>query len=480
MRHTRTLAIDAVRFDDDVETLLAAVERKAGVPRETMWLTFEGIKLEPGKPLACYRIAARSTVHLTVRGRGGGCGGSKPAPSSTGSASQGLPAPAQEQTASMSEDQLVAPQHEAKISEASCAAATHAAINAEVARVRALTDGERGAIGSKYTNAEALWTALESILILRGSWLKGQRGSRLPKRGDALPKEAVITVAELRNIAMASTCNHGALPVIALSHYWRSKEHPDPDGETLGLLIDALDKHWSLFEAKRVRDVGVVIDWCALYQAPRTPQQDAAFQVGLKGINQWYAHQGTSVWLVTAGSDRVKGLTYWDKGWTSFEFALAMLIKPANMSVFNDWAQVVDLGKVGEAQTRFDRPPLSEPLAFFGGHAYGGKTYTNGADRDKIVAPKFCETMFEVMGGVRELNFNALKWCDTGVEALAVVLPLCGQLTKLTLVRNSIGVAGTAALAKVLGGGTLPSLKTLEYAASRMLALPCFYQQPHN
>merc|ERR1712185_864904 len=102
-----------------------------------------------------------------------------------------------------------------------------------------------------------------------------------------------------------------------------------------------------------------------------------------------------------------------------------MLIKPANTSIKKDWAQVVDLGQNGDAQTEFDRPALSEPLAFFGGHKYGSKTYTNGADRDNIVAPKFRETMFEVMGGVQELNFNKLKWGDDGVKALAVVLPLC-------------------------------------------------------
>ena len=99
---------------------------------------------------------------------------------------------------------------------------------------------------------------------------------------------------------------------------------------------------------------------------------------------------------------------------------------------------MVDLGKEYKAdslgdgpQTTFDRPPLTEPLAFFGGHAYGDKTYTNGADRDEIVAPKFRETMFEVMGGVRTPNFNYLKWGDDGIKALAVVLPLCGQLTTL-------------------------------------------------
>ena len=167
--------------------------------------------------------------------------------------------------------------------------------------------------------------------------------------------------------------------------------------------------------------------------------------------SQWYAHQGTTVWLVTGGADRVKGLTYWDKGWTSFEFALAMLIKPANTSTLKDWPQVVDLGKEGDAQTAFARPALSEPLAFFGGHEYGDKTYTNGADRDAIVAPKFRETMFEVMGGVGELNFGKLKWGNAEIKALAVVLPLCGRLTKLQVHGNAFGDASMVELAGAMG-----------------------------
>jgi hypothetical protein len=154
------------------------------------------------------------------------------------------------------------------------------------------------------------------------------------------------------------------------------------------------------------------------------------------------------VWLVTDGQDRVKGLTYWNK---SFEYALAMLIKPANTSLDKDWAQVVDLGKAGKAQIAFNRPQLSEPLAFFEGHEFGNKTYTNGADRDNIVAPKFRETMFQVMGGVRELNFNKLGWGDAEFMALAAVLPLCGQLTKLRASFNKLGDAGMVALAGAIG-----------------------------
>ena len=74
----------------------------------------------------------------------------------------------------------------------------------------------------------------KATLILRGSWVKKQRGGRLPKRGDG---EALITVQELREIHAKAKGGpkppKKALPAIALSHYWRTKEHPDPDGVTL-------------------------------------------------------------------------------------------------------------------------------------------------------------------------------------------------------------------------------------------------------
>ena len=75
----------------------------------------------------------------------------------------------------------------------------------------------------------------------------------------------------------------------ALSHrsYWRTKENPDPNGETLDLIVGKLKKMWSEFEKAKVTDVGVIIDWCALFQAPRTPEQDKAFGLDLKGINLW-------------------------------------------------------------------------------------------------------------------------------------------------------------------------------------------------
>ena len=50
--------------------------------------------------------------------------------------------------------------------------------------------------------------------------------------------------------------------------------------------MDGLNAEWERFEEKGVSDLGVLIDWCALYQQPRTEEQDRVFGAALKAINQ--------------------------------------------------------------------------------------------------------------------------------------------------------------------------------------------------
>ena len=78
---------------------------------------------------------------------------------------------------------------------------TQEAIRTEIARVRQLPPAELAKLGTKYTDPEALWEALGALngkatLILRATWVKTQRGGRLPKRGDKLPPEALATVVD--------------------------------------------------------------------------------------------------------------------------------------------------------------------------------------------------------------------------------------------------------------------------------------------
>ena len=50
----------------------------------------------------------------------------------------------------------------------------------------------------------------------------------------------------------------------------------------------------------------------------------------------------STVYLVT---DEVAGLlSYWVRGWTSFEYLLSMLIKVSNESALSDWHQVLVAG----------------------------------------------------------------------------------------------------------------------------------------
>ena len=172
----------------------------------------------------------------------------------------------------------------------------------------------------------------------------------------------------------------------------------------------------------------------------------------------------TTVYLVLGGE--VDGLAYHDKGWTSFEYLLATLIKPSNTSVAKDWPMLLDLTgdmeKAGTNNGNFDdRPAPIEPLAFQPGHAYGAKIYTNGADRDKIVAPKFERTIEEVLGGAETLNYNKLPWGDAGAVQLAGVLRMCVSLKELSLGGAGVGDAGAAALGEALGAMRGASLEEL-------------------
>ena len=94
-----------------------------------------------------------------------------------------------------------------------------------------------------------------------------------------------------------------------------------------------------------------------------------------------------------------------------------MMIKVSNTSGFSSWPQVLDLGKAGEEQVTSRRAAPSEPLAFCEGHECGERVYTNGADRDLIVAPKFCTTVFELLGGSCKLDYARLNWNDDDIKA---------------------------------------------------------------
>ena len=121
---------------------------------------------------------------------------------------------------------------------------------------------------------------------------------------------------------------------------------------------------------------------------------------------QWYAHQGTAVWCTTGGVDGTIGLGYHDKGWPSFEYRLAMMIKVANTFTFADWPQVVDLSNMA------------------------------------VVLPLCAKLTTLALAG------NRIG--DKGVAAIAGALKVNGALMTLNLLENEIGPAGASALVDTL------------------------------
>ncbi|CAK0846032.1 unnamed protein product, partial [Prorocentrum cordatum] len=381
---------------------------------------------------------------------------------------------------------------------------------------------------ARYTDATSLFDALaftveglHPVRLVRMSWLLQQRGTVL-KRRQELPEEAFVSAGELRAIWEASG-RGGAdkvAPIITISFCWDSREHPDPNGVQLSLVIDTLEQErhkysrgYGYFEG--FSDMGVFWDWPSLLQgdpdkadeakaaalrqgktqkdaqkaadeAKRTPAEKAAFKHGLQEtMDLWYAHQATTVLLLTQhprerGSERECG--YDQSGWTTYERCSAEQIKKV-YRIEAKWDAVADLGG-GAGVTKAGRRWPVGPDEF--DRLIKDKSFTNGADREAVKA-LFRRMSRAQLGGVTILDFDGmppptpaqvaglagcLRLCarleeldlnkcnigDDGAQALAKALPSMGALQVLGLASNGIGDDGAQALAKAL-----PSMPGLQY-----------------
>ena len=139
-------------------------------------------------------------------------------------------------------------------------------------------------------------------------------GGRFQKRQD-LPASAFLTKKPAYTIFV--------------SYGWLDKAHPDPDGWHLGILGPLLDlfvRSAAAANGGAAVPVGFFIDFCCLWQAPRSEAQGASFGRALRNINYLYANRKTYVWAQTKmppGTAR----DYWARGWTFFELVVAGIVK---------------------------------------------------------------------------------------------------------------------------------------------------------
>ena len=348
-----------------------------------------------------------------------------------------------------------------------------------------------------YANVETIWAALAeetegagpNVRLLRASWVLKQssiEGARLARRQD-LPEEAFISLAELKALYDKSD-NHGSsidaghlsgpkyVPVIALSHFWRTKAHPDPEGVTLAFIGKALEEHmphyakcdgrgqqmgqekpYSDFGSVGYDDMGLFIDWCSLFQEPReSTAMVTAFKGSLAHINIWYASLLTTVYFVT---DEPAGtIPYHARGWTTFEYLITWLLQWQGAK---PWATVVFAS--GEPRMMnhwgYTLPSPSDVDSFLEGGEHAKKIFTNGADRP-LVARKFREATEDIFGSVEYLNYSMSGWGLGDGERFAKVLRYCTKVKQIQLFESRIGGAGVSAIACACEEpGVLPELE---------------------
>ena len=101
-----------------------------------------------------------------------------------------------------------------------------------------------------------------------------------------------MTVEEVEKLSKPIPSSRHRLAVAGMSYCWETREHPDPEGNSLLALADALDKCYEqkqkIHEYPRPyecfpSDIGIFWDYPCIFQHPpggkRTDEQDRLFKV---------------------------------------------------------------------------------------------------------------------------------------------------------------------------------------------------------
>ncbi len=276
-------------------------------------------------------------------------------------------------------------------------------------------------------------------------------------------------VAELRhNNKHTNKYTGGPMGIVVVSHPWATAEHPDPEAKTLVDLVrairraqtSAVARHHALLPGGPRKDGGpphglaVFFDWCCLFQKPRTEAQDAVFRAALRNMQLWYAHQLTTVFLMTGGPPGSEGAAeYSSRGWPTFERLAASIGKRTSQW---SWPLIVDVGSGSGTASRL--PPLT-PEAFLS--ELQDKHFSNGSDLH-LVADLYVATVDALVRDATLLKYGGCGWGDAQITQLCAWLPRCTKLGELSLIANQIGDEGAVELARAIESGGLESLHTLQ------------------
>lgn len=319
---------------------------------------------------------------------------------------------------------------------------------------------------------------LVPVRLLDGEWLlrraealraapsrEARAALALPRRQD-LDEQAFMSVPALKQLPRGDARIGRPLPIVCVSHCWHGPVHPDPYGDNLLILADAIRKRRDPPEATAfpTSNFAVFYDWCSLCQRDesgmRTEAEEACFRRALLSMQLWYAHKLTLVYMLTATPlewsdvDGMAVTPYAGRGWPQFERLVSSLIK---MRSSKCWHTIVDVNDEDAKPS----PPMT--AAAFGKQLRTSLIFTNGADRGKV-SSLYRNTLHTALGQARSLRYVGLNWGDKEMVTLCQVLPLCKQCRCLNLKgsHNKYTAEAASKLAAALcDRRTLPKLRLL-------------------
>ncbi|CAJ1454870.1 unnamed protein product, partial [Effrenium voratum] len=337
-----------------------------------------------------------------------------------------------------------------------------------------------------------------NVRLVRPQFLRElhQAGRAWPRRQEAeTARTASGETALLSHDELEQKAKQGcqAFSILSFSHCWEAKEHPDPLGYQLAMLVEALQA----FPAEVTRrlnsqtgpklslnwDAAVFIDYMSLYQFQRSEAEEPYFQAAMRGMHTLYCHDSTYTLRLedltptewAPPREAVSLYSAKDRGVCSVP--LAKLHAPpahqrgqcpatcsdwplhANNTPYNErgWCAAEQQWSLSRANPwRSMRLPLGTPEiceapltpeAFADAVQAGGLKFTHRGDAEPVL--RLQRHVFETKTAVTtSLNFSHLG--PDGVRAAADCLPRCRRLTVLKLIKSSVGDEGAQVLARGL------------------------------